>query len=147
MSPVSPKEITGRCYCGSTTFRGAASPQTIAYCHCDDCRRATGGPVAAFAAFMDGEIAFEPNEGRQVNVNPGVVRTFCENCGSSLTGRYDYLPNQVYISIGVIDQASDLAPQMHVHEAQRLSWLHIDDDVKRSYTTARTELNAACDNT
>jgi len=143
MPTNSPNAISGRCYCGSITFLGTKKPHAVAYCHCDDCRRATGGPVAAFATFSEGVIAFEPNEGKRVSMNLGVTRTFCENCGSSLTGRYDYLPGHVYISIGVIDQADDLAPEMHAHEAQRLNWLHIVDDVVRSKATATTRLKAA----
>ena len=133
--------FTGRCYCGATTFRTIQAPQTVAYCHCDDCRRATGGPVAAFAAFDETAVAFAPDEGSKVSVNPGVTRTFCANCGSSLTGRYDYLPGQVYISLGVIDQADDLAPRIHSHESERLAWLHIDDDLERVATTARSKIN------
>ncbi len=134
--------ITGRCYCGLITFYTSSKPQTVAYCHCTDCRRATGGPVSAFAAFSEGAIVFTPNEGKRITVNSGVTRTFCERCGSSLTGRYDYLPNQIYISLGVIDQADDLAPEMHGHEAQRLSWLHIVDDLTRSESTTRDMLVA-----
>lgn len=115
-------------------------PQTVAYCHCDDCRRATGGPVAAFAAFGEGDLIFEPDEGKQVSVTPGATRTFCENCGSSLTGRYAYLADQVYVAIGVIDQADDLAPVLHAHEAERLAWLHIDDDIERFPASGRTGL-------
>ncbi|MFG5380584.1 GFA family protein [Yoonia sp. R2-816] len=142
MSIASTDKITGRCYCGSITFRSASKPLTVAYCHCEDCRRATGGPVAAFAAFDDDAITFEPNEGKNVTVNPGVTRSFCDNCGSSLAGRYEYLPNQIYISIGVIDQAADLAPVVHAHEANRLTWLHIVDDLERLDATATTKLNA-----
>ncbi|MFQ6548391.1 GFA family protein [Aestuariibius sp. 2305UL40-4] len=140
MSAELPQMITGRCYCGSTTFRTTAPPTSVAYCHCNDCRRATGGPVAAFAAFEDGAIAFEPDEGKRVSMTPGVTRTFCETCGSSLTGRYDYLPGQVYVPLGVIDQADLLVPQMHAHEAQRLPWLHIRDDIERLDATATARL-------
>ncbi|MGH1480076.1 MAG: GFA family protein [Geminicoccales bacterium] len=64
----------------------------VAYYHCADCRRVTGAPVAAFAAFDETAVAFTPNEGRKVMASPGVTRIFCETCGSPLTGRYDYLP-------------------------------------------------------
>lgn len=70
----------------------------------------------------------------------GVVRTFCAVCGSPLAGRYEYLPGQIYIAVGVIDQANDLAPLLHAHEAQRLTWLHIDDDLERFATTSRSRL-------
>lgn len=135
--------ITGRCYCGATTISATQAPQTIAYCHCIDCRRFTGAPVAAFAAFDEATVAFTPNEGRAVVVNPGVTRRFCAACGSSLAGRYDYLPGQIYIAIGVLDRAGDLAPQLHAHEAQRLTWLHIDDELDRFATTSRSRLASA----
>jgi hypothetical protein len=137
--------LTGRCYCGSITFKTTQEPQTVAYCHCDDCRRATGGPVAAFAAMDEKVVTFSPNEGRKIAANPGVERTFCSDCGSSLTGWYDYLPGQVYISLAVIDQANDLAPKIHSHESERYTWLNIDDDLERVAATARAEIKDALD--
>ena len=135
--------VTGRCYCGATTLSATESPQSIAYCHCTDCRRVTGAPVAAFAAFDERAVTFSPDEGRKINANPGVTRTFCAVCGSSLAGRYDYLPGQIYIPIGILDQANDLAPELHAHEKQRLKWLHVDDDLERLEATSRSKLLAA----
>ena len=135
--------VTGRCYCGATTFVATQRPQTIAYCHCTDCRRVTGAPVAAFAAFDDASMTFTPDEGRSVVANPGVTRSFCAACGSPLTGRYAYLPGQVFVPIGILDQADDLAPHFHAHESQRLTWLHINDDLERFATTSRSSLAEA----
>ncbi|WP_441320159.1 GFA family protein [Inquilinus sp. CA228] len=138
-----PTTITGRCYCGATTIHATQAPHAVAYCHCIDCRRVTGAPVAVFAAFDEGAVIFTPDEGRKVAASPGVTRTFCAVCGSPLTGRYDYLPGQVYIAIGILDQANDLAPQLHAHEAQRLIWLHIDDELERFAKSARSQLTDA----
>lgn len=138
--PHTDAPITGRCYCGATTLRAAHPPHAVAYCHCLDCRRVTGAPVAAFAAFDDAWVTFSPDAGRRVSVNPGVERTFCAACGSPLAGRYDYLPGQVFIAIGVLDQAEALAPQLHAHAARRLSWLHIADDLERFEVTSRARL-------
>ena len=135
--------ITGRCYCGTIKMHSTKAPRAVAYCHCNDCRRVTVAPVAAFAAFDETALSFVPNEGRSVSVNSGVTRSFCECCGTPLTGRYEYLPGMVYVSLGVVDQADELAPQLHAHESNRLSWLHIDDECKRITRSARDELNAA----
>lgn len=135
-----PAAITGRCYCGATTISITQAPQTIAYCHCIDCRRVTGAPVAAFAAFDEMAVRVSPDEGQKVVANPGVMRTFCAACGSPLTGRYEYLPGQVYIALGLLDQAGDLVPQLHAHESERLPWLHIVDDLERFAGTARSGL-------
>ena len=36
--------LRGRCLCGSVRYECAADPGNASYCHCDDCKRATGGP-------------------------------------------------------------------------------------------------------
>jgi hypothetical protein len=87
-------------------------------------------------------VSFSPNEGRKVSVVDGATRTFCPDCGSSLTGRYAYLPDQVYISLGVIDQAGELVPELHVHEDSRLSWLHIQDDLERMAKSGRAKIGS-----
>lgn len=132
--------ISGRCYCGATMIQVEKAPDAVAYCHCADCRRVTGAPVAAFAAFDETAVAFTPNEGRKVMANPGVTRTFCETCGSPLTGRYDYLPGKVYIAVSLLDQADDYAPELHAHVSKQLEWLHIDDDLERFENSARERL-------
>lgn len=134
--------LTGRCYCGASIINASRAPITISYCHCTDCRRWTGAPVAAFAAFKEQDFMILPNEGRRIEASSGVSRTFCTECGSPLTGRYDYLPNKVYISLSLFDQADDLVPSMHSHEANRLRWLHIKDDIERMPSSARSTLNS-----
>ncbi|AXS42458.1 GFA family protein [Breoghania sp. L-A4] len=132
--------MTGRCYCGVTTFHASAPPSFVAYCHCADCRRVTGAPVAAFAAFRCEEVTFAPDEGRVVNTNPGVTRSFCGSCGSPLAGRYDYLPGMVYIGVGLLDQADAYPPARHAHAGEKLAWLHITDDLERDVGSARDHL-------
>lgn len=141
MPNAKPPVLTGRCYCGASTIQATALPKAVTYCHCNDCRRITGAPVAAFAAFDEATIAITPSEGRQVSRVPGVKRTFCATCGSGLTGRYDYLPGTVYVAIGLFDQADLVAPQMHAHVANQLCWLDIQDDLDRHTGSARSQLN------
>ncbi len=137
--------ITGRCYCGAHRFRASRLPQVVAYCHCSDCRRVTGAPVAAFAAFAPQDLAFEPELTRSISVVPNVARWFCQHCGSPIAATYAYLPDQVYVSLGLIDQASDVPPSLHAHADNALSWLCLNDDLPRDQASARARLNAARD--
>jgi hypothetical protein len=116
-------------------------PDVVTYCHCDDCKRISGAPVAAFAAFGEADIAFFPPLDNSVSVSEGVTRWFCGSCGSPLAATYAYLPNQIYLSLGLIDQADTLAPERHAHAGNRLSWLHIQDDLPRDTGSARRSLN------
>ena len=116
-----------------------AAPEIVTYCHCVDCRRLTGAPVAAFAAFPAGSVSLHPDQ-EPDTATQGVVRRFCRQCGSALTAEFDYLPGQVYVPIGVLDDAADLAPSLHAHAEARLPWLHISDDLPRKGSSARDNL-------
>lgn len=120
-----------------------ARPQTVTYCHCSDCRRLSGAPVAAFAAFAPDDVTFTPTKGPRQSVTKGVDRWFCRECGTSLAATYDYLPDQVYIPLGIIDQVDTLAPQSHAQTASALAWLHISDDLPRDGASARDRLQDA----
>lgn len=134
--------IVGRCYCGATTLIAFTWPQVISYCHCSDCRRWSGAPVAAFAAFAPKKLSFKPGLGRPISVASGVKRWSCSSCGSPLAAEFDYLPGQIYVPIGILDQAAELAPQLHSHAEACLPWLHIADDLPRVAQSSRQTLLA-----
>ena len=140
---VSKPRITGRCYCGRVAISSRVRPETVAYCHCSDCRRWTGGPVAAFAAFDPRDLQVTPAFGAPFCAVPGVERWTCPDCGSALGARFDYLPDQIYVPVGLIDQIADLSPQTHSHFGEHIHWLHIDDTLPRETASARATLSGA----
>ncbi|SFK82874.1 Uncharacterized conserved protein [Shimia haliotis] len=134
-------KITGRCYCGAVLLRSDTPPATVAYCHCSDCRRWTGAPLPAFAALSTTDLHTSPDQGVGVSHSKGVTRWNCTSCGSPLMARFEYLPNQVYVPLGLLDQAADLPPALHCHANAAYPWLHVDDDTPRITGTARDTLN------
>ncbi|MEM8851035.1 MAG: GFA family protein [Pseudomonadota bacterium] len=131
----------GRCYCGASRVSARGAPRTVAYCHCSDCRRITGAPVAAFAAWAPSDLMLDPTELSPFSIRSGVERWFCPTCGSPLAARWDYLPGQIYVPVGLFDHAEDLAPTLHAHAGEALPWLHIQDDLPRMSSSARDGLN------
>ena len=140
-----PLPITGRCYCGAHSFTGTCLPDVVTYCHCDDCKRVSGAPVAAFAAFDPDDLRFDPPLTARISVMEGVERWFCQFCGSPLAATYAYLPGQIYVSLGAIDQADSLPPDRHAHAGNTLTWLKIEDDLPRDCASARAALIRAGD--
>lgn len=134
--------LTGRCYCGACRIAAKAAPQTACYCHCADCRRWTGAPAPAFAAFGQTEVSITPDPGPRSHA-AGVRRWVCPDCGSPLMAAFDYLPHQVYVPVGVLDDPERAAPQMHTHSASEISWLHMDDGLPRVAGSGRAELGGA----
>ena len=118
-------------------------PQTVAYCHCTDCRRWTGGALSAFAAFDRAALSAMPPLGAPVVHSAGVERWNCRACGSPLAAQFEYLPDQIYVPLGILDQIDDIAPEIHCHAESAPRWLHIADDLPRQIGSARNTLNDA----
>ena len=137
--------VTGRCYCGSTLLTSRTPSQLVPYCHCSDCRRLTGAPAAAFAAFSEDAVSIRPARPLVTPADAGVRRSFCSDSGSPLAAWFDYLPGQVYVPLGLLDKASDFPAQMHSHVDAKLPWLEIADDAKRGEGSSRAGLVAAFD--
>ena len=127
-------DASGRCYCGAHSVR-AVGFLSAAYCHCADCRRITGAPVAAFGAYQT--VRIEPSVLPKSFVR-GVTRWACQSCGSALAATFDYLPGQTYVPLGILDAPP--APQMHCHTDSAVPWLHIDDDLPRHSGSGRDGL-------
>ncbi|WP_299690168.1 GFA family protein [uncultured Tateyamaria sp.] len=123
----------------------SAPAQTVAYCHCRDCRRWTGGPVAAFAAFDRTALTATPPLPAPASHSAGVERWNCTACGSPLAAQFDYLPTQVYVPLGILDQIDAAAPQLHCHAESAPRWLHIADDLPRQTGSARDTLSDAAE--
>ncbi|PSL22207.1 GFA family protein [Shimia abyssi] len=138
-------DITGRCYCGTVSLRFSAPPQIVAYCHCSDCRRWTGAPAPAFAAFAPDTLTLSPDLGPGTSHTPGVTRWNCPDCGSPIAAQFDYLPDQTYVPIGLLDQAADFPPAMHCHSGSTLPWLHMNDTLPRANDSGRDALTASHD--
>lgn len=135
MSPAS--ALTGRCYCGASTFSATTPPEHVAICHCVDCRRITGAAVPAFAAFGPDQMTITPDPGPGIEATPGVRRCFCQTCGSPLSATFDYLPDQVYVPIGILDSAETLNPDLHCHSADMLPWVETMNGLPHHKKSAR----------
>ena len=102
----------GRCRCGSVKFAARTEPFWHSYCHCNDCRRATG-------------------DTRKVTRLGAVERSFCSECGSPLDYRDDRLPGEIYVYLGVLDSPEDFPPTLHAFDGQRLPFMRIANELPR----------------
>ncbi len=102
----------------------------------------TGGAFGTFAAFSVEAVRVEPLLA-PVSHAKGVERRFCPACGSALTATYDYLPGQVYVPIGVLENAGDLHPVMHCYSEHMLEWVRLEDGLPRETGSGTDILNKA----
>lgn len=120
----------GGCACGAVRFEISGAPLNASYCHCSDCRRASGAPVSAFVGFASDDVMFEKNTVSAYR-NGRATRYFCATCGSPIAYEDSRLPDRLYFMLGVMDEPEAIPPDVHAFHDERLSFLTIDDALPR----------------
>jgi len=120
--------ITGHCLCGNVTYSINAPHQGAGICHCEDCRRGSGGPysvvitVPRSAVILKGDYKIYSTVGTSGKL---ANRYFCPNCGSQIANYPDAAPEVVYIKAGTLsnDQQQLLDPAAEVFTRGRLPFI------------------------
>ncbi len=123
-------ELAGGCKCGAVRYRLTGEPAHSAICHCNDCRKSTGAPMAHWAAFPAESFTLEQGELRDYNSSENAVWSFCPVCGTSITYRNEaVLLGIIDVQGGTLDDPDALPPQIHIQTAERLAYMTGLDDL------------------
>jgi hypothetical protein len=122
---------TGHCLCGAIRFAADGEPLAANLCHCESCRRHSGGAVAAFVTFAKDAVRWSGTERTSYRSSPPVIRSFCGNCGSSLAYEHDHSANEIDLYLGAFDDPGRFPPQKHVHYGERVAWFETTDRAPR----------------
>src|SRR5205823_12518266 len=79
------EQFEGNCLCGAVRFVATGQPESVAWCHCESCRKHSGAPVSVFVAFKRDAYVVTEGQITKFNSSPGRWRGFCARCGSTLT--------------------------------------------------------------
>ena len=115
----------GGCLCGAVRFRARGAPKWRIWCHCQSCRKHSGAPASAFAAFDETEVEVTKGEITKFASSPGMLRGFCSTCGSTLTCQGSPTPDELHFHIGAFDRPEGLAPMAEFFSEERLPWMHV----------------------
>ena len=115
----------GRCLCGAVRLTIAGRPKWAAYCHCTSCRKQTGAPVSAYVGFEREQVVFAGEPPARFASSPGVTRSFCARCGSTLTFEGERWPGDIDVHVGALDHPETFAPTVHAFAEERIPWLHL----------------------
>ncbi|MBO6724604.1 MAG: GFA family protein [Rhizobiaceae bacterium] len=121
---------TGGCRCGAVRFEASAEPHHVSYCHCADCRHASGAPVSAFVGFRTDTLVFSGTEPKAYTNGP-VTRTFCAACGSPIAYIDERLAGESWILLGAMDAPEEFKPTLHAYVREQLPYVHMPDALPR----------------
>jgi hypothetical protein len=116
--------LTGGCHCGAVRYEVTGEPKHVALCHCTDCRKSSGAPMVAWAAFDESGFHLTQGTPHTRNSSGQSMRSFCPDCGTGLFFRNEAgLPGIVDIQTATLDDPDALPPQLHVQTAERIGWM------------------------
>ena len=133
----------GGCLCGNTRYRVAAEPFSVCFCHCESCRRASGGASVPWASVAKKDLEFHGADPVRYSSSDGVVRTFCRRCGTSLT--YEQTAeDSIDMTLATLDEPGSLTPTCHIWVSDKPTWLNISDGLPQ-YQEWRTTASSETD--
>ncbi len=118
----------GSCLCGSVHVIAAAMNWKLGACHCEMCRKWTGGPL--MNVFCGTEVEFEGEEHIGIyESSQWAERGFCKKCGSGLF--YRIKGNQQYhIPIGLFENTEEVIFAMQVFIDKKPAYYSFSNDTK-----------------
>ena len=125
---VSSNVIGGGCLCGSVRYEATGPPYNITHCHCSDCRGGAGAPFVTWASFRREDFRFTTGRPR-VLPWAGRLRSFCPQCGTSLTFMTAADAAEVDVTVCSFDHPETVTPADHTWVEDRLPWIRVTDDL------------------
>ena len=130
---MSDKKVTGACLCGAVRYEADEVQHDAGMCHCESCKRSTGGLFAAVVGFDPAKFRFVSEEPIWYQSSKHVRRGFCGKCGSPIAYRRDDRELMV-ITIGTLDEPENTKPVAHYFTDDKVPWVdiqsHLPDETK-----------------
>ncbi len=121
----------GGCLCGSIRYETAGDSEAASICHCVSCRKSAGAQSVAWVVFPYGNFRVVSGEPAVYRSSDHVSRTFCGECGTTLTYQHDEDPNSIDITAASLDLPDEFPPTRHVWLEDKLAWETVNDDLHR----------------
>ena len=131
--------LRGSCLCGGVRFELSEAPETLRYCHCQNCKKLSGGIGTVNGRVPSSAIRIVEGEELLQTFEPpgGTAKTFCLACGSNLFGGGWPDSETCSIRATAIDDPFDARPSAHIFVRSLAAWETLPDDgLERFETTS-----------
>ena len=137
--------LTGHCLCGSVRYEISGDPLALMYCHCEECRRATGSSLntSIFVRRDEFRIVSGDDNLSFHESSPGNRRHFCLRCGSPIFKHFPEPPTLMTVRAGTLDSDPGIRPSGHIWVSEKAPWYEITDGLPQFSKGPSTPLRDA----
>jgi len=120
--------LKGKCLCGEITYRVIRDFDFLYNCHCIDCRAFSGSAFATNILVRKDDLELDDLNKNLVRFSssPGVTRSFCGKCGSSIYSEKEGNGKMRALHCGGIEEFPSLELKTNFHTSQKCPWVEID---------------------
>jgi hypothetical protein len=121
--------LTGHCLCGEVRYEISERPVAMMYCHCEECRRATGSSLntSLFVRRENFRIVAGEEFVSSHETSPQNLRHFCSGCGSPLFKYFPAPAGLMTVRAGTLDGDPGVRPAGHIWVSEKAPWYEIND--------------------
>ena len=101
---------SGKCLCGDVSFTYDSDPGIFLICHCTDCQKSTGSPLASIIVIPESDFKVNGSTG-SYECEAKVTRSFCKNCGSRVP-RFSSGRGAMMVPIGSTMDSPEIEPTL-----------------------------------
>jgi hypothetical protein len=114
----------GSCLCQAVRYRIDAPIAAAIHCHCQQCRKAHGAAFATYVNVRRENVVISQGAQRlsHYQSSPGVTRSFCAQCGSTLQWRSERHPNWLSVALATLDTPLPAMTWQHSHLSADAPW-------------------------
>jgi hypothetical protein len=132
--------LRGSCLCGGVKFELTEAPDTLRYCHCESCKKLSGGAGTVNGRVPAGAIRILEGEDLLQTFEPaqGSAKTFCLSCGSNLFGGGWPDAPTASVRASAIDDPFAARPSAHIFVRSVAAWETLPDDGLDRFETTQS---------
>lgn len=121
--------LRASCLCKRVRFEVHGALGRSSHCHCSMCRKAHGAAFGSYAAVKaeNCRVVAGAELILRYRSSPGVDRTFCSRCGSTLQFISEKSPGVVDVALGIFDDDPGIRVPHHIYVGSKAPWFEITD--------------------
>jgi len=111
-------------------FELTEAPETLRYCHCESCKKLSGGAATVNGRVPSTAIRILEGEDLLQTFQPaeGSTKTFCLACGSNLFGGGWPESETTSVRAPALDDPLDAPPSAHIFVRSLAAWETLPED-------------------
>lgn len=114
----------GSCLCGALTYEIEGDIDGVWWCHCSNCRKASGGAGNTIVIVPKTRFRWLTGEEHRITYAPRPTYsiTRCRTCGTPLPAEED--AENIYLTAGTLDTPIGVGIRHHIFYGSRADWEH-----------------------